>query len=103
VTAQKAKEIWQAANVKVLSAVLGERTFPIPEAIYRNLQEPTGVPLRPGPGGAFGPAAAARAKGKPLAEGSHLFYFQPFLLQSVRRSSITPGNDCRGGGLLPPI
>jgi hypothetical protein len=37
VTAQKAKEILQAANVKVLSTALSERTFPIPEAIYRNL------------------------------------------------------------------
>ena len=37
VKAQKAKEILQAANVKVLGTVLSERTFPIPEAIYRNL------------------------------------------------------------------
>lgn len=37
VTAQKAKEILQAANVKVLGTVLSERTFPIPEAIYRRL------------------------------------------------------------------
>lgn len=37
VKAQKAKEILQAANLKVLGTVLSERTFPIPEAIYRNL------------------------------------------------------------------
>jgi len=37
VTAQKAKEILQAANVKVLGTVLSERTFPIPEAVYRRL------------------------------------------------------------------
>lgn len=37
VKAQKAKEILQAANVKVLGTVLSGRTFPIPEAIYRNL------------------------------------------------------------------
>ena len=37
VTAQKAKQVLQAANVKVLGTVLSERTFPIPEAIYRHL------------------------------------------------------------------
>lgn len=36
-TAQKAKQVLQAANVKVLGTVLSERTFPIPEAIYRRL------------------------------------------------------------------
>lgn len=35
--AQKAKERLQAANARVLGTVLSERTFPIPEAIYRRL------------------------------------------------------------------
>jgi capsular exopolysaccharide synthesis family protein len=35
--AQKAKLSLEAANVKVLGAVLNNRTFPIPEAIYRKL------------------------------------------------------------------
>lgn len=37
VTAQKAKTVLQAANARVLGVVLSERTFPIPEAIYRKL------------------------------------------------------------------
>jgi hypothetical protein len=37
VTAQKAKQVLQAANVKILGTVLSERTFPIPQAIYRHL------------------------------------------------------------------
>jgi hypothetical protein len=37
VTAQKATQVLQAANVKVLGTVLSERTFPIPQAIYRHL------------------------------------------------------------------
>ncbi len=37
VTAQKAKQVLQAANVKVVGTVLSERTFPIPQAIYRHL------------------------------------------------------------------
>jgi protein-tyrosine kinase len=36
--AQRAKASLQAANVKLLGAVLNNRTFPIPEAIYRKLQ-----------------------------------------------------------------
>ncbi len=36
-TAQRAKEMLQAANARVLGAVLSERTFPIPEAIYKRL------------------------------------------------------------------
>lgn len=35
--AQKAKEMLQMANARVLGAVLSERTFPIPEGIYRRL------------------------------------------------------------------
>ncbi len=35
--ARKAKESLEAANVKVLGAILNRRTFPIPEAIYRKL------------------------------------------------------------------
>jgi hypothetical protein len=37
VTALKAKETLQAANARVLGMVLSERTFPIPEGIYRRL------------------------------------------------------------------
>jgi hypothetical protein len=37
VTAQKAKEMLQAANARLLGTVLSERTFPIPEGIYRKL------------------------------------------------------------------
>jgi hypothetical protein len=37
VTAEKALQVLQAANVKLLGTVLSERTFPIPEAIYRHL------------------------------------------------------------------
>lgn len=36
--AQRAKASLQASNVKLLGAVLNNRTFPIPEAIYRKLQ-----------------------------------------------------------------
>jgi capsular exopolysaccharide synthesis family protein len=36
-TARKAKEAFVAANVKVLGAVLNNRTFPIPEFLYRKL------------------------------------------------------------------
>jgi hypothetical protein len=36
-TAHKAKEVLQAANVRLLGTVLTERTFPIPEGIYRRL------------------------------------------------------------------
>lgn len=35
--ARKAKESLEAANVKVLGAVLNRRTFPIPEAVYKRL------------------------------------------------------------------
>ena len=35
--AMKAKESLEAANVKLLGAILSERTFPIPEALYRML------------------------------------------------------------------
>jgi hypothetical protein len=35
--ALKAKETLQAANARVLGTVLSERTFPIPEGIYRRL------------------------------------------------------------------
>jgi hypothetical protein len=35
--AQRVKETLQAANVRLLGAVLSERTFPIPEGIYRKL------------------------------------------------------------------
>lgn len=37
VVAQKVKETLQAANVRVLGAVLSGRTFPIPENLYRRL------------------------------------------------------------------
>jgi Mrp family chromosome partitioning ATPase len=37
VVAQKVKETLQAANVRVLGAVLSGRTFPIPEGFYRRL------------------------------------------------------------------
>jgi protein-tyrosine kinase len=37
VAAQKVKEKLHAANARLLGAVLSERTFPIPEVIYRNL------------------------------------------------------------------
>jgi hypothetical protein len=37
VAAQKAKEMLLAANVRVLGAVLSERTFPIPQGLYRRL------------------------------------------------------------------
>lgn len=37
VVAQKVKETLQAANVRVLGAVLSGRTFPIPETFYRRL------------------------------------------------------------------
>jgi succinoglycan biosynthesis transport protein ExoP len=36
-TARKAKESLEAANVRLLGAVLTERTFPLPEALYRYL------------------------------------------------------------------
>jgi hypothetical protein len=36
-TAQKVKETLQAANARLLGTVLSERTFPIPEGIYRKL------------------------------------------------------------------
>ena len=35
--AQRAKEILDAAGVRVLGAVLNKRTFPIPEFLYRRL------------------------------------------------------------------
>jgi protein-tyrosine kinase len=37
VAAQKTKEMLQAANARVLGAVLSERTFPIPQGLYRRL------------------------------------------------------------------
>jgi protein-tyrosine kinase len=37
VTAQKVKEKLQAANARLLGTVLSERTFPIPETIYKKL------------------------------------------------------------------
>ncbi|HXZ39505.1 MAG TPA: hypothetical protein VEG68_02105 [Terriglobales bacterium] len=37
VAAQRVKEVLHAANARVLGAVLSERTFPIPEAIYKRL------------------------------------------------------------------
>jgi protein-tyrosine kinase len=37
VTAQKVKERLHSANARLLGAVLSQRTFPIPEAIYRRL------------------------------------------------------------------
>lgn len=36
-TAQKAKEMLHAANVRILGTVLSGRTFPIPESLYRKL------------------------------------------------------------------
>lgn len=36
-TAMKVKESLEASNVRLLGAILGERTFPIPEALYRRL------------------------------------------------------------------
>ena len=36
-TAMKAKESLEASNVRLLGAILSERTFPIPEALYRIL------------------------------------------------------------------
>jgi Mrp family chromosome partitioning ATPase len=35
--ARKAKESLQAANVRLLGAVLDNRTFPIPDAIYQRI------------------------------------------------------------------
>jgi Mrp family chromosome partitioning ATPase len=35
--ARKAKESLESANVRLLGAVLSNRTFPIPETIYRNI------------------------------------------------------------------
>jgi hypothetical protein len=37
VSAQKAKEMLQVANARLLGTVLSERTFPIPQGIYRKL------------------------------------------------------------------
>jgi Mrp family chromosome partitioning ATPase len=37
VAAQKVKEKLHAANARLLGAILSERTFPVPEAIYRKL------------------------------------------------------------------
>jgi Mrp family chromosome partitioning ATPase len=37
VTAKKAKQALEAANVRILGMVLNNRTFPIPERIYRLL------------------------------------------------------------------
>jgi Mrp family chromosome partitioning ATPase len=36
-TARKAVQQLQTANVRTLGAVLNERTFPIPEALYKRL------------------------------------------------------------------
>ena len=36
-TAQRLKENLEAANVQVLGVVLNNRTFPIPESVYRKL------------------------------------------------------------------
>jgi Mrp family chromosome partitioning ATPase len=36
-TARTAKETFEGANVKLLGAILNNRTFPIPEALYRKL------------------------------------------------------------------
>jgi Mrp family chromosome partitioning ATPase len=36
-TARQTVEELQAGNVKVLGAVLNQRTFPIPDAIYKRL------------------------------------------------------------------
>jgi protein-tyrosine kinase len=35
--ARTAKETFDDANVKLLGAILNNRTFPIPEALYRKL------------------------------------------------------------------
>jgi hypothetical protein len=37
IRAQRIKDVLQAANVRLLGTVLAERTFPIPERIYRRL------------------------------------------------------------------
>jgi Mrp family chromosome partitioning ATPase len=37
VTAKKAKQALEAANVRILGTVLNNRTFPIPEGLYRRL------------------------------------------------------------------
>jgi len=37
ISAQRAKEMLYSANARVLGAVLSERTFPLPESIYRRL------------------------------------------------------------------
>ncbi|MBZ5570720.1 MAG: hypothetical protein LAO09_02435 [Acidobacteriia bacterium] len=37
ITAERAKERLHAANVRLLGTVLSERTFPVPEALYRRL------------------------------------------------------------------
>ena len=37
VAAQKVKEKLHSANARLLGAILSERTFPIPETIYKNL------------------------------------------------------------------
>ena len=36
-TAMKVKESFEASNVRLLGAVLNDRTFPVPEALYRRL------------------------------------------------------------------
>jgi Mrp family chromosome partitioning ATPase len=36
-TARMVKETFEGANVKLLGAILNNRTFPIPEALYRKL------------------------------------------------------------------
>jgi Mrp family chromosome partitioning ATPase len=36
-TARRAKEAFESANVKLLGAILNNRTFPIPEALFRKL------------------------------------------------------------------
>ena len=36
-TALKVKESFEASNVRLLGAVLNDRTFPIPEALYRKM------------------------------------------------------------------
>jgi succinoglycan biosynthesis transport protein ExoP len=36
-TARTAKETFEGANVKLLGAILNNRTFPIPEVLYRKL------------------------------------------------------------------
>ncbi|MGH9773810.1 MAG: hypothetical protein ACRD50_02560 [Candidatus Acidiferrales bacterium] len=35
--AQRAKQIWEAANVRLLGAVLNRKRFPIPEKLYRKI------------------------------------------------------------------